>query len=102
MEFAKISDSLNTYDSPETFYKKLSRMSIQHLEEEAKKFNQYAELSQILNCYLIIRKHPEMKMEMSFDKGGWCVKNCNRINLNFEPCLQDEVEILKVVKTEKN
>lgn len=102
MEFAKTSDSLNTYDSLQTFYNKLSRMSLNKLEEEAKKFNRYAELSQIINCYLIIKNHPEMKMEMIFDEGGWCLKNCNRINLNFEPPLEDDVKILKVVKIEKD
>lgn len=101
MECVKTADSLNTYDSLKTFYKKLSQMSLSQLEEEAKKFNRYAELSQIINCYLIIRKHPEMKMEMVFDEGVWCIKNCSRINLNFEIPLQEDVKIVKVVKHEK-
>lgn len=101
MECAKTADSLNTYDPPQTFYRKLSRMSLSQLEEEAKKFNRYAELSQIINCYLIIKNLPEMKMEMVFDEGVWCIKNCSRINLNFEIPLQEDVKILKVVKHEK-
>lgn len=101
MECTNTINSLNPYDPPELFYKKLTQLSLHQLQEEAKKFNKYAELSQIVNCYLMLRKQPEMKMEMMFDESGWYVKKCNRINLNFEKCHED-VEILKVIKLEKS
>lgn len=100
MEFSNTLDTLNPHTQAQIVYKKLTRMTTHQLEEEAQKFNWYAELSQIINCYLMIRKQPpEMKMEMIFDEKGWCIKYSNRMNLNFESSNDEDVKILKTVQS---
>lgn len=101
MEFTKTVDSLHPNDPPHTIYKKLVRMSLGQIEEEARKFTRYAELSQIINCYLMIKKLPDMNMELIFDEEGWHLRNGIKIKLNFETSPQD-VEIVKDVKVEKD
>lgn len=78
----KIVDALNPNDEPRTFYVKMTRMSVNQLENEAKRFNRYAELSHIINCYLMVRRQPpEIKVEMIFDESGWHLKFSDRLDL---------------------
>lgn len=76
-------DALSPNDELRTFYAKMTRMSLSQLENEAKKFNKYAELSHIVNCYLMVRRQPpEMKLEMILDdENGWYLKFFDRLDL---------------------
>lgn len=88
-------DALSPNDEPRAFYVKMTRMSLNQLENEVRKFNKYAELSHILNCYLMVRRQPpEMKVEMILDENGWYLKFCDRLDLVQRE--EDSVELINI------